>query len=202
MPKGNYRDDGYEARQVIDFKVSINVTEYRAQVLVDTEGNRYVANFPAFVTRPVQYGPKTKASAVYMSQYQLTPYNRIEDYFSDQLGLNISTGSFFNFNQEAYERLADFEVIAKEKLIASQRINADETGVNINGKRLWLHTACNDLWTYFYPHQKRGHEAMDEIGILPLFKGVLCHDYWEAYYHYNCLHSLCNSHLLRELLHF
>jgi len=122
------------------------------------------------------YGPKTKATSVYMSQYQLPPYNRIEDYFLDQIGLNISTDSFFNFNQEAFDRLADFEAIAKTKLAASLRANADETGINVNGKRLWLHTVCNDKWTHFYPHQKRGSEAMDEIGIIPAFNGVLCHD--------------------------
>ena len=75
----------------------------------------------------------------------------------------------------------------------------DETGININGKRIWLHTACNAKWTYFYPHKKRGSEAMDEIEILPKFKGVLCHDHWKAYYKYACSHSLCNAHHLREL---
>ena len=40
---------------------------------------------------------------------------------------------------------------------------------------------------------------MDEVGILPSFKGVLCHDHWKPYYRYSCLHSLCNAHHLREL---
>lgn len=40
---------------------------------------------------------------------------------------------------------------------------------------------------------------MDEIGILPVFKGVLCHDHWKPYYHYPCLHTLCNAHHLGEL---
>ena len=40
---------------------------------------------------------------------------------------------------------------------------------------------------------------MNEIGILPFFKGVLCHDHWKPYYQYECLHALCNAHHLREL---
>ena len=199
LPKGNYTKSGFEARQVIDFEISICITEYRAEVLVDDNGKRYVASFPVHVKRPIQYGQKTKASAVYMSQYQLIPYARIADYFSQQVGINISTGSLYNFNQEAYKALEAFEEIAKSKLIESSVVHADETGINVNGVRIWLHTACNDKWTHFFPHKKRGTEAMNEIGILPNFKGVLCHDHWKPYYTYDCYHALCNAHHLREL---
>ena len=41
-----YQVMGYEARQVIDIKISRLVTEYRAQILEDPEGNQYVAEFP------------------------------------------------------------------------------------------------------------------------------------------------------------
>ena len=98
LPAGEYQDVGYESRQVIDIKISRFVTEYRAQILEDELGKRFVAEFPEQVTRPVQYGPQLKATAVYMSQFQLIPYNRIQDYFNDQVGLPISSGSLFNFN--------------------------------------------------------------------------------------------------------
>ena len=79
-------------------------------------------------------------------------------------------------------------------------MNVDETSVNINGDRHWLHCAGNDLWTYYYPHERRGCEAINEMNIIPRFKGVLCHDHWKPYYTYDgCLHSLCNAHHLREL---
>jgi transposase len=56
------------------------------------------------------------------------------------------------------------------------------------------------LWTDFFPHAKRGCEAMDERGIIELFCGVLCHDHWKPYYRYDgCLHQLCNAHHSREL---
>jgi len=37
----------------------------------------------------VQYGIGVKVNAVYMSQYQLIPYNRIEDHFQDQMRIII-----------------------------------------------------------------------------------------------------------------
>jgi len=88
----------------------------------------------------------------------------------------------------------------KEKLIASLFIHVDETGINVNGKRIWLHCAVNDRWTYFYPHEKRGAEAMNAIDILPNFSGTLIHDHWKPYYTYTaCEHALCNAHHIREL---
>ena len=200
LPKGlQYQEVGHESRQVIDIDISRFVTEYRAQILEDNLGNRFVASFPDGVNRPVQYGLNLKANAVYMSQYQLIPYDRIRDHFQDQMHIPVSAGCVFNFNKEAYEGLASFGQWAKAQLAQSDLMHADETGINIAGKGHWLHCASNASLTWFYPHAKRGTEAMDEMGILPFFKGVLCHDHWKPYYHYDCTHALCNAHHLREL---
>jgi transposase len=200
LPKGpQYQEVGHEIRQVIDIDISRFVTEYRAQILEDNQGNRFVACFPEGVNRAVQYGVNLKANAVYMSQYQLIPYDRIRDHFQDQMHIPVSAGSVFNFNKDAYDRLESFGQWAKTQLAHSDLMHADETGINIGGKRHWLHCASNASLTWFYPHAKRGTEAMDEMGILPFFNGVLCHDHWKPYYHYECIHALCNAHHLREL---
>lgn len=199
LPLGHYRDMGFETRQVFDIDISRVVTEYRAQILEDEKGNRFVAPFPEWVSKAVQYGTGIKVHSVYMSQFQLVPYNRVQQYFTDQLGIPISEGSVFNFNKEAYELLADFENRAKNELAASKLVHADETGINIGGKRHWLHGLSNDQWTFYHPHEKRGTDAMNEIGILPGFKGILCHDHWKPYFKYDCIHVLCNAHHLREL---
>lgn len=200
LPRGaQYQECGFESRQVIDFEVSMVVTEYRAQILKDEHGKQYVAPFPKGVTRPVQYGANLKANSVYMSQFQLIPYNRIQDHFSDQMNIAISGGTIYNINQQAYDLLDRFDQIAREQLTRSKLVHADETGININGNRIWLHSASNTSWTYYYPHAKRGTEAMNAIGILPKFNGILCHDHWKPYYTYSCTHALCNAHHLREL---
>ncbi len=86
LPKGKtYKEVGFEKRKVFDIYVSRLVTEYQAQVLEYDSGKRYVAPFPEGVTKAVQYGNRLKAYAVYMSQYQLLPYKRIEEYFKQQL---------------------------------------------------------------------------------------------------------------------
>jgi len=89
----------------------------------------------------------------------------------------LSAGTLVNFNRDAYERLTAFAQLARQQLHQSSLLHADETGININGQRLWLHNASNEQWTYFAPHPKRGSEAMDDIGILPHYQSVLCHDH-------------------------
>jgi transposase len=199
LPAGRYHELDYEARQVFDIDISRVVTEYRAQVLEDDNGNRYVAPFPEGVTKAVQYGTGLKAHAVYLSQFQLIPYNRIQDYFADQLHIPISEGSIFNFNKQAFDALYEFENWGKEQLRASAVAHADETGINMGGDRFWLHCVSNDFWTFYYPHEKRGTEAFEAMGVLPGFRGILCHDHWKPYYKLDCTHALCNAHHLREL---
>ncbi len=199
LPPGRYRQVGFEARQVFDIDIARVVTEYRAEILEDDNGNRFVADFPQGVSKAVQYGTGLKAHAVYMSQFQLIPYNRIQDYFADQLHIPLSEGSIFNFNKQAFQALARFELKATDKLTTSLVAHADETGINMGGDRYWLHCVSNEFWTLYYPHGKRGMDAFDAMGVLPGFKGILCHDHWKPYFKLNCTHALCNAHHLREL---
>lgn len=53
--------------------------------------------------------------------------------------------------------------------------------------------------TYYFVHEKRGKVAINEMDVLPNFKGIGVHDGWRSYAHYDCTQALCNAHHLREL---
>jgi transposase len=167
LPPGEYKDDGFESRQVFDIDIRRVVTEYRAEVLVDQFGNRFTASFPEAVTKAVQYGNGVKAQAVYLSQYQLIPYQRVQEQFQDQFQLPISVGSIFAFNQQAYALLEQFELKLIAKMLLSSVLHADETGINIGGKNQWLHCISNPQWTLYYAHAKRGGEAITAKNYCP-----------------------------------
>ena len=201
LPAGNYTKCGVKKRQVFDVEFKTVITEYQAEILTDKQGRQFTALFPEGITQPIQYGTGVKAHAVYLSQHQLLPYGRITEYFADQLSLPISSGTLYNFNAEAYDRLQETGALdtIKQKLKQEPVLHADETGININGSKSWLHAACSTQWTYFYSHDKRGKEAMDEAGVLPGYQGILVHDHWKPYFNYPCRHALCHAHHLREL---
>lgn len=199
IPPGPYHNVEPEARQVIDIEITKKVTEYRAEVLEDRNGNQFVARFPDGVTRPVQYGNRLKAQSVYMSLQQLVPYDRVRDYFADQCGIPLSAGSVFNFNKQAFRLLETFEHLLIGQLITQLLLHADETGINVNGKGFWLHSVSNERWTFFFAHANRGGEAIKAMAVLQHFRGILCHDHWKPYFQLTCLHALCNAHHLREL---
>jgi len=200
IPHGTYAKIGFESRQVFDVTIGLCVTEYRVEVLQDALGRRYVAPFPDGVTKAAQYGNEVKAQSVYMSQFQLIPLARVEDYFNDQVGLPISQGSIANFNQETHDLLKPFETWARKKLLESPLIHADETSINRNGDTIWLHNLSNERVTLYHADPKRGQEGMDRMGVLPEYRGHVVHDHLKSYYRYEeCGHNLCNSHHLREL---
>jgi len=95
--------------------------------------------------------------------------------------------------------LQPFEQEVKKALCHSEVIHCDETGYYFCGQRNWLHVVATKELTYYYAHEKRGKEALDDIGILAEYKGVAVHDYWGPYLDYDCEHVFCHAHHLRDL---
>ena len=129
------------------------MTEFQAEILENKKGDQFVAAFPAGVTETAQYGTSVKARSVYLSQFQLIVLARVRDYFKHNFGMPISQGSVVNFNALAYSKLDWFKEWAKNRLIKSGLLNADETGVNIDGT---LQCLSRD--------KKRGTKAMNNMG--------------------------------------
>jgi len=187
-----------EKRQVIDTPEKlIHVKEYQVEVKLCKCGKEHKGN--CHYTQRVQYGEGLKSMLVYFNQYQLIPTERVQEMMKDLFGLSISDGLIFSSTEKCFTNLEDTLATIKQGLIESEFIHNDETGIRSEGKTKWVHSASNEVFTYYAIHNKRGNEAMDQIGILPQFKGISIHDRWASYDKYDCTHALCNAHLLRDL---
>jgi len=189
---------GYECSQIIDLAPKLTETkEYRALERQCACGKHHKAK--TGFSPGIQYGEGIKAFAVYLSQQQFIPFDRLQQTFEDILGIKISDGFLAGVNGSCYQKLEAFENQTKAALRNSEVLNCDETGVRVDGKLQWVHTTSSERHTLYIPHPNRGKKAIDHIGILLNYKGFCTHDRFASYDRYNCRHALCNAHLLREL---
>ena len=159
-----------------------------------------VGEFPPDVTQPVQYGPRTKATAVYLQTYQLLPYERTVEALGDLFGVYPSEGTLVTAQASAYTRLAPVEQAIGQALRQADVAHVDETGVRVAGGSAWVHVFSTSLLTFYAHHAKRGRAAFEAIGLLIAFLGRRVHDAWGPYLNLPGLYALCNAHLLRELI--
>jgi transposase len=191
-----------KSRQIFDIpEIKIKVTEHRIIHKKCTNcGAQNKSVFPKELVQEAQYGNNIKAFGVYLQNYQMIPYGRCVELIYDLTGHKLSAGSLANFQAKMHIHLTDFEKHVKQHLLQSSVLHVDETGIRLNGKLNWMHVASTDLISFFGYHPKRGKEAINDFNIIPLYNGNLVHDRFSPYFSYDCEHSLCNAHILRELL--
>jgi transposase len=192
-----------KARQVFDIPpIQLNVTQHETEVKKCTTcGTKTESFFPENVQHHVQYGPNVQSMVLYMMHYQLVPFARTKEFFQDFFNVSISEGTLWNINQKFDTYLTDtFEPQAKKQFLQAPVVHFDETGLRSEGKTQWLHTLSTDEVTLQYVHEKRGTGAMNEINLLPNFRGIAVHDCLASYFTYEkCEHAVCNAHILRDL---
>lgn len=191
----------YEKRQVFDIPpIEMLITEHRSEI--KSCPHCHIVNraaFPEGVSQPVQYGTNVQQLAVYFTQYQLLPYGRTSEIFKDLFGHALSSSFLVNNNHRCAVKLQPFITGLKSILLSQPVLHVDETGFYFKGQRNWLHTISTDKHSFYAAHIKRGTEAMYDMGVLPFYEGTLMHDFWKSYNEFNCFHSLCNVHHLRDL---
>ena len=196
-------EGSYDVRQGFDIPpIAIEVTEHRR--MKKTCPHCHKANqgsFPGHLVQQAQYGDRTKAFSVYLQYYQMLPFDRTKELIYDPTNHQIATGSLSNFQKKCYDKPGPYEQEVRKLLLQSPILHADGTGVRLNGKNSWVHVVGNKTMGLFGHHLKRGKEAMDDIGVLDAYNGTLVHDRSSSYFSYPCGHSLCNAHILRDLVY-
>jgi transposase len=191
-----------EVRQVFELPaIRLEVTEIRAdRIICPACDSVNVAPFPESVNARAQYGPNLKATAIYLANYQLIPYERLGELFRDLFHCPLSQGTLANFIKAGGRQAATTVGFIEGKIKESNTVHSDETGCRVHGARQWLHVASTPEFTSYMIHPKRGFEALQDFGILEGFTGDLIHDYYSSYYKYLlCRHFQCIAHILREL---
>ena len=143
------------------------------------------------------------ARALYLHDYQLLPYARAAEAMRELFGCAMSVGTLSTAVRRCATGLIETEVKIKRGLRRSSVIHADETGLRVKGKLAYVHVASSAHLTHYAADVRRGKAAIDEIDILPAYRGTCVHDGWLSYTQYpGCRHALCGAHLPREPTYF
>ena len=188
-------------RQVFDLPpMTVRVVEHQLITRRCTCGATTCADAPDGVDAPVAYGPRAAAIMVYLYVGQFLSKRRAARALAELFGTPVSEGTVAAVTKRAADGLDTFTVRVRERIAASQVAHFDETGLRVDGKLRWVHSASTGRYSLVTVHDKRGVAAMDAAGVLPAFGGIAVHDAWAPYDSYtHATHALCNAHLLREL---
>lgn len=192
---------GHERRTMTDIvfeKVTTHVdAEIKACPLCKT---RTKGVFPAAMPGPLQYGPGIKAYVLNLLIAQMLSLNRMQKLMKTLMGKVISEATMLNWVLRLHYALADWEASAIEEILTRPAMHVDETSLRVDKKNHWIHVYSSGDITLKFLHRRRGREAIEKIGVIPRYGGVVIHDCLASYLSYDhCGHGLCGSHLLREL---
>ena len=192
---------GREHRQVFDLPpISPRVIEHQLIKRRCGCGMATSAPAPHGVGAPVQYGPRITAIIVYLYVGQFLSRQRTAAALAELFGTPVSMGTVAAMTTRAAAGLDGFTEWVRTHLVAAPVVNFDETGLRVEGKLRWVHSASTGKYSLITVHDRRGTKGMDAAGVLPDFRGIAVHDAWAPYDTYKAVtHALCGAHVLREL---
>jgi transposase len=199
---GNYhfdrKENVLEQRQVVDIpEIKPYVTEYQQKAGICTHcGKRNVGIFPENITPNIQIGERAKALTGYLNVHGHMSNEKIEQFFEDILGFEISKGTV---NNKINELAADLEPKYNEileNLRKSDVLGSDETTARINGKKSYLWIFQNLAYSFFTTSARNFKTIQDVIG--EVFDGSWISDRFGAQLKVKAYHQLCLAHLTRE----
>jgi len=193
--------DDEESREEIDIIYEIRRKKVTIEIRrCDECGTVTKGEFPDGMDGPLQYGIGIKAAIINYIMVQMFSYERCSEHFKGLIGRFISQATMLKYIMNFYLSLAKWEAQKIKQILKMPVIHVDETSIRVNKVNYWIHVYTYGNISLQFVHRKRGIEAVDDIGIIPKYGGIIVHDCWATYFSYkNVGHALCGSHILREL---
>lgn len=164
-------------------------------------GHRQIADYPAGVNAPIQYGSSVVAYLTYLSVYQYLPFRRLTHLFYHTFGLSISEGSIQNLLQHASRKARNVYAHIRSRLEEAAYVGGDETGAKVNGQKWWIWVWQNLRNTYLHASDNRGAATIEKCFPEGFPNATIGSDRWAAQLKTAAAnHQLCLAHLERDLI--
>lgn len=123
------------------------------------------------------------------------PQRKISYALESMYGLRLSPATIGYALQKASERLKGFQEKVREGINRSGRVNFDETGMPVAGRKGWIWVAATKRYAFIQVAMSRGRDVLEKY--FPGFRGVATVDGWKPYRYFSLIQR-CWSHILRE----
>lgn len=191
-------------RQVVEIPPVVPIYEEYRQFSCSCSNCQHlqIADFPAGVNAPIQYGNSVQAMIGYLSVYQYVPFKRLQNLLAQTFSLPISQGSINNIlNQVALKCDTVYHQI-KENIGKSPVVGSDETGAKVNGQKWWIWVWQTIQYTFIVASDNRGSKTVDEVWPDGLSNSTMVSDRWAAQLKMVSKNKqICLAHLLREIIY-
>ena len=195
-----------ETRYEIDINISTVTTAHQVMrvtcpLACPQPEDTLTGSFPDGINSTMQYGANLEALAIALNTVGMVSLSRTHEILSGVFGIPISTGTIAAMVSDCAAKVTGTVQEIKEAVIHEPLVHVDETGLRVDKKTHWAHTASTADLTCIEVQQGRGKADIEKFGILPAFRGTAIHDCLASYFSFKAIrHGLCNAHLLRELV--
>ena len=144
-----------------------------------------------------KYGSQLLAYLIYQIIELQIPQLSVAENIRELFQFRMFRGEVHRQKVRAAELYQDASNAILQNIVNGRLVHADETSVNIQGKRafVWVLTNMEEVF-YFYTETRGGERVHD---LLREFRGVLVSDFYTAYDSIDCPQQKCLIHLIRDL---
>src|SRR3989338_492225 len=142
-------------------------------------------------------GNNLQAQIVLAKYEDRLPLRKIASMLNRQYNLKLTAATIQDVLRRTAEKLKPYYEKIKEEIRNSSRINGDETGAKVEGKKYWLWMFMSKISVLFLFRKRREAKIILEV-LGKKYKGILTCDGLKAYKKIVKNIQRCWAHLLRE----
>lgn len=194
--EGERRTGPYITRYELDLEVTPVIREIR--IYANKDG---AMEIPERYYSEVTYGDKIKSLAVHMYAAGVVSNDRIAEFLNEASGvdLDLSEGSVYNFCAHFARKSEKYIGELEQEQSQEGVLCTDATCTSTNGARSYIRCISSKAAVIYYAMESKSVAALEKIGLLAGYHGILMHDHETAIYHFGQGHAECNVHILRYL---
>jgi len=186
----------YIEKVVIDIEIKKTVKRYR---YYPDESGKY--NIPKCHNQNVQYGNFVKTVCVELMNHLNNSTDGVTKFIEDITngGITLSKGTLILWNELMAGKLSPEIVNIEDELMDSYYINADEANIKVDGDNNNILDICNATHNRLWISKHKSQDAVNQIGFLPKYKGIIVKDGTDLYNPYGIKRAQCIVHITRYL---